>query len=204
MKKFFTLVCLVVTTSIFAQPKVLLFAGSTRAESYNKKLICEAALILEKMGAVVTVCDLKDFPLPFYDADFEKTSGMPESARKFRALIKEQDAIVIASPEYNHSLSGVLKNALDWASRSEEGKSSHIFEGKKVAIMSASTHRKGGATGLIHLRTIVEDIGGEVIPLQVCIPKAQEYFAEESRSENASLREELELLLSLITCGNSL
>lgn len=196
MKKMLLLALFVVTAPLVAELKVLMFAGSTRADSYNKKLVHEAAEMAKQMGAAVTVCELNDFPMPFYDTDLEREQGMPENAKRFRQLMIDHDAILIASPEYNHSISAVLKNTLDWASRSEEGKSSHAaFEGKKFAIMNASTHKKGSVHALAHLRAIIEDIGGEVISQEVAIPRAQNYFAEEVRPENPLLREELELLL---------
>ena len=174
-----------------------MFAGSTRVESYNKKLVLEAEPITKKMGAIVTVIDLKDFPMPFYDADLEKEQGMPENAKRLRKLMLASDAILIASPEYNQSVSALLKNTLDWVSRNEQGGSSHDFDGMKFGIMSASPGKKGGARGLVHLRTIIQDIGGDVIPQEVSIPRANLYFAEGNRPENPQLVEELKQLIKI-------
>lgn len=166
---------LVATAPIFSEIKVVAFSGSSREGSYNKKLIAEAVDIAKEMGASVTFIDLKDYPMPFYDADLEKTEGMPESAQKLRKLMIESDAIIIASPEYNHSIPAVLKNALDWASRTETGEFSYdAFKGKQFALMSASPGKKGGEKGLVHLRDIIEDLKGDVVPLQVCVGKAYE------------------------------
>ncbi len=182
--------------SLFAEMTVLAFAGSTRADSYNKKLVNEAAALARQMGATVTVIDLKDYPMPFYDADLEMEQGMPKNAKLFRELMISNSTIIIASPEYNNSISAVLKNALDWASRSEDGKSSHqAFKGKKFAIMSASPGKGGGAKGLVHLRCVIEDVGGIIVPKQVTIPKAYEYFSEKERAENLALKEEIQQLL---------
>ena len=100
---------------------VLIFAGSTRAESVNKKLAKEAARMAKEMGAQATVIDLKDFSIPLYDADLEAKSGMPKNAKRLRDLMIANRSIVLVSPEYNASIPAVLKNALDWASRGEKG-----------------------------------------------------------------------------------
>jgi NAD(P)H-dependent FMN reductase len=101
----------------------------------------------------------------------------------------ESDAILIASPEYNQSVSGVLKNAIDWASRGEDGEYSRTaFTGKNFGILSASPSKKGGKRGLGHLRTILEDAGGTVIAEQVTIPTAYTYFANKDRPENPQLK----------------
>src|SRR5689334_4293777 len=100
-----------------AEVKVTAFAGSLRNDSFNKKMVKEAARMAEEMGAEVTFIDLKDYPMPFFDEDLERVEGMPESAKSFRRQLLSSDVILIASPDYNHSISGVLKNALDWLSR---------------------------------------------------------------------------------------
>lgn len=179
-----------------AEVKVLAFAGSTRADSYNKKLVQEAATMASQMGTNVTVIQLSDYAMPFYDADLEMKEGMPKNARRLRQLMIESDAIVIAAPEYNGSIPAVLKNTLDWASRSENGgPSREAFQGKKFAIMSASPSKMGGSRGLKHLNAIIEDVGGIVVQPQVTIPHAHEYFAKKKSQENPALRKELHQLL---------
>ena len=100
-------------------PEILAFAGSTRTESYNKKLVRLAADAARAAGANVTVIDLRDLPLPLFDEDFETAHGLPENAKKLKSLMKEHDGFLISSPEYNSSITAVLKNAIDWASRPE-------------------------------------------------------------------------------------
>ena len=196
MKKYLLIAFLSTAISLLAETKVLVFAGSTREDSYNKKLALEAAQIAREIGAKVTVIDLKDFPMPFYDADLETKQGLPKNAKRFRDLMIASDAIVIASPEYNSSISAILKNALDWASRSEEGGSSRdAFKGKKFAIVSASPGKSGGARGLVHLRSIIEDIGGEVVQQQVTVPRSYESGALESASVKKELRNELQKMI---------
>jgi chromate reductase len=178
------------------QMKVIALAGSTRADSYNKKLVREAAKIAQEMGAEVTVIDLKDYPMPFYDADLEK-EGMPVSAQQFRARIINSDAIIISSPQYNGSIPAVLKNALDWASRDEKGQESDAaFMGKKIVIMSASPGKKGGAKGLVHLRAVLKDCGGDVLEKQFSIPCADQAFDETGSLKESSLKQQLEQTVS--------
>src|SRR4051812_45824702 len=102
-------------------PKILAFAGSTRTDSHNKRLIKVAIKGAEAAGAQVTYVDLRDLNLPLYDGDFETSEGLPAGARKFKDLLLANDGIMISSPEYNSSISGVLKNAIDWASRPAPG-----------------------------------------------------------------------------------
>lgn len=159
---------------LMAEQTVLVFAGSTRADSYNKQLANLAGSVAKEMGATVTTVDLADYPMPFYDADLEKAEGMPANAKKLRELMGKSNVIMIASPEYNASVSAILKNSIDWVSRKVQDDSPHPFKGKTFALLSASPGRSGGARGLTHLRTILEDVGGTVLEKQVCVPKAHE------------------------------
>lgn len=191
MKKL-VLACLVAAGSLAAEVKVLALAGSIREDSYNKKLIREAAAIAREMGADVTVIDLKDFSLPFYDADLEKSQGLPINAKRLKDLMIGSDAVIIASPEYNASMTAILKNAIDWTTRGEKGGGSHeAFEGKKFAIMSASPGKRGGARSLAHLRQVIEDAHGTVLPKQVVIPRAHTVFNDKGVLESDLIKEEI-------------
>jgi chromate reductase, NAD(P)H dehydrogenase (quinone) len=179
--------------SEISEIKVLAVAGSTRDDSVNKKLVTEAAHLARQMGSKVTIIDLKDYPMPLYDADVEANQGMPIKGKQLRQLMIQSQVILIASPEYNGSLSGVLKNAIDWASRSEEGVSSReAFKGKKFGIMSASPGSGGGSRGLVHLKQIIENIGGTVIDQQVVIPDAYHAFDEQGCIKNPSQKAQLQ------------
>lgn len=196
MWKLVSVLCIAFSINLSAEIEVLAFSGSTRADSVNQKLVSEAALLASQMGANVTLINLKDYPIPFYDADLEAEEGMPENAKELRKLMMRSHLILIASPDYNGSLTAVLKNAIDWASRKEGGGSSReAFKGKKFAIMSAAPGSGGGAKGLIHLRTIIENIGGTVIPQQVSVPNAYSTFDEEGRLNNQKLEMELQQLI---------
>ena len=160
--------------------KILAFAGSSRKESFNKKLIKIAAQGAEAAGAKVTLIDLVDYDMPLFNEDLEKEQGMPEKVREFKALLDQHDAFLIASPEYNGAFSPLLKNALDWASRSEGENDSalRVFKGKPVVIMSTSPGQLGGIRGLVFLRMLLANFGMIVLPEQLCIPFASKAFDE--------------------------
>ena len=158
--------------------RVLAFAGSTRQESFNKKLVQIAATGAREAGADVTVIDLRDYRLPLFDPDDESAHGKPDNATALKQLMIDHDAFLIASPEYNSSVTGVLKNTIDWVSRSDDGEAAPLvaFRGKVVTLMSASPGALGGLRGLVHLRAILGNLGCIVLPTQVAVSKAHEAF----------------------------
>jgi len=170
-----------------SQPKIVAFAGSLRTGSYNKKLARVAADAARAAGAEVTVVDLRELNLPVFDQDIEDSTGLPESAKKFKALLRESDGFLIAAPEYNSSITAALKNAIDWASRSESDDEPDLvaFRGKTAALCSASPGALGGLRGLVTVRSILGNIGVCVVPDQVSIPKAYEAF-----DDNGHLKDE--------------
>ena len=161
-------------------PKILAFAGSTRTASYNKQLVWFAAEAARAAGAEVTLLDLRDYPLPLFDGDLEEQQGLPENAKKLKAIFREHNGLLIASPEYNSSLTAVLKNTIDWVSRAESDDEPALaaYHGKAAVLLSASPGALGGLRGLVHLRAILGNIGVIVLPDQVAVPKAHEVFDE--------------------------
>lgn len=171
---------------VMTRPRILAFAGSARRDSYNKQLVRIAAQAAEKANAVVTVIDLRDFPLPLFDEDLERDNGPPENAIMLKQIFKSHDGLLIASPEYNSSFSPLLKNTIDWVSRSEEGESPlEAYRGKVAALMAASPGGLGGLRGLVHVRSILSSIGVLVLPDQIAIGAAFEAF-----DENGQLKDE--------------
>lgn len=176
-------------------PKILAFAGSTRTDSYNKKLVKIAAEGARKAGAQVTYLDLRDLPMPLFDEDLEAQQGIPENVRKFKELMKAHQGLLIASPEYNSSITAVLKNAIDWASRPEPGEPSlACFTGKVAAIMSASPGGLGGLRGLVHVRSILGNINVLVLPEQKAISSAYDAFDADGRLKDPKQQEAIEQL----------
>lgn len=161
-------------------PKILAFAGSTREDSYNKKLVKIAASGAERAGAKITYIDLRDFPMPLYDQDLEDKEGIPVNAKRFKELLIAQQGLLIASPEYNSSISGVLKNAIDWATRPEPDEPPLVcFTNKVAAIMSASPGLLGGLRGLMILRSLLGNINVLVLPEQIAIANAFKAFNDD-------------------------
>ncbi len=161
--------------------RVLAFAGSTRQESFNKKLVQIAAAGAREAGADVTYIDLRDYRLPVFDQDDESEQGKPDHAKALKQLMIDHDAFLISAPEHNSSVTGVLKNSIDWVSRPDDGEAAPLvaFRGKVVTLMSASPGALGGLRGLVHLRSILGNLGCIVLPNQVAVPKAHEAFKDD-------------------------
>jgi NAD(P)H-dependent FMN reductase len=159
--------------------KVLAFAGSLRSASLNKKLVRVAAQIAQRVGAEVTLVDLREFNMPLYDGDLEASSGIPEGAIRFKQLMNSHDALLISAPEYNSSISGALKNAIDWASRQAPGEAPlQSLSGKVAGLLSASPGALGGLRGLVTVRSILGNLNVLVIPEQFALARAHEAFDE--------------------------
>jgi len=158
---------------------ILAFAGSARKDSWNKMLVKIAAQGAIDAGADVTIVDLADYPMPLFNQDLEAEDGMPEAAAKFKQLLIDHDGFLIASPEYNSAFSPLLKNAIDWASRTtSDGEAALVaYKGKCAAIMACSPGGLGGIRGLVFLRMLLGNIGVTVIPDQIAIPAAYQAFA---------------------------
>ena len=175
--------------------KLIAFAGSTRVESYNKKILKSAIFGAREAGAEVTVVDLRDYPLPLYDQDLEEKVGIPNNGKKLKELFNSHHALLLALPEYNSSMSGVFKNTIDWISRAEKNeKPLQSFIGKVACLMSASNGNLGGIRGLIPARAMLENINVLVMPDQICVPRAKEAFDEYGILKNEALKKSIEKL----------
>ena len=162
--------------------RLLFFAGSTREGSYNKRLAWLAHRIAEANGIEGVLVDLKDYPMPLYDADLEKAEGPPQGARAFKALLGEYEGVFIASPEYNASVTPLLKNTIDWVTRVHaKGETGlEVFQSRVFAIGGASPGYYGGMRSLLMLRQILSvGTGALVIPQQIALPRAAAAFEED-------------------------
>lgn len=163
-------------------PKILAFAGSAREGSFNKKLVKIAAAGAEAAGVEVTYLDFRDLPMPLYDGDLEAKSGLPDTVRQFKTLMKAHQGLLIACPEYNSSITPLLKNAIDWASRPEADEPPlACFRGKAAALMATSPGGLGGLRGLTHVRSILQNIGVLVIPDQKAVSNATAAFGADEQ-----------------------
>jgi NAD(P)H-dependent FMN reductase len=155
------------------QLRVLVFAASLRGESLNRKLAALAARVAARAGAAVDHATLRDFDVPPYDGDAEPGSGMPPGAEALRQRLAASDAFIIASPEYNASMPGVLKNLIDWTSRFRP----QPFDTRHGLIMSASPSMAGGNRGLWALRMPLEHLGARIFPDMFSLAMAHKAFA---------------------------
>lgn len=159
-------------------PRILALGGSLRRDSFNQKLVAVAAAGARAAGAEVTLVALHDYPLPVFNQELEDEEGMPEAATRLKQLFREHHGLLIASPEYNSSISGALKNAIDWVSRAEREDEPPLaaFTGKTAVLCAASPGALGGMRGLVHVRAILGNLGVTVLPDQVAVSKAHEAF----------------------------
>ena len=177
------------------KPKILALAGSTRAGSYNKIILRYAVEGAKRAGAKITLIDLKDYPMPLYDGDLEKEHGIPENGKKLFNMMLEHHGLLIASPEYNSGISGVLKNSLDWASRPVPNiKPLAAFDNKVAGLISASPGALGGLRGLAALRYVLGNIKVLVLPEQVAVPKVNEMIDDKGVMKDEKKQQALENL----------
>lgn len=166
--------------------RILVFAGSARSGSLNKKLARVAAAAVRAAGAAPTLIDLADYPMPLYDGDLEAREGVPASARKLKDLFTAHQGLLIVSPENNASVSALLKNTLDWISRQDGGESGLVpYQGKVAALAGASPGALGGLRGLTHLRAILQTLNVLVLPEQVALGRAHEAFNKDGSLKDA-------------------
>ena len=173
------------------QLNVLGISGSLRRDSYNRKALQVAKRFAADAGAEVSEADLKELALPIYDGDLE-AQGLPESVLRLKAAVEATDVLLLASPEYNHSISGALKNAIDWLSRRKNS-----LDGKVAAVFGASTGLFGTSRGQIHLRQTLTALNVTVIPQpQVHIGAAADAFLPDGSFKNPKTAEVLQRLVA--------
>ena len=163
-----------------ATAKILAFAGSTRSGSFNQTLLDTAVNMVRDTGAQVTSIKLKDYPLPLFDQDLEAAHGLPTEAVELKELFVQHSALLIACPEYNSSITPLLKNVIDWVSRPADENDSPLsaYKGKTAALIAASPGGFGGLRGLRHVREILSNINVLVSPGLFALAKAHESFNE--------------------------
>lgn len=167
-------------------PRILIFAGSNRSGAFSAKAADAATKALALKGAEVTRISLIDYPLPIFDQDLESEEGIPKYAVQIAALMASHDGVVIASPEYNASLTPLLKNTLDWVSRVKEGPHGPLqpYQDKLFALVGSSPGALGGMRALEHLRVVLRNCGAEVITKQVAIGSASKAYDDDGHLTN--------------------
>jgi NAD(P)H-dependent FMN reductase len=173
------------------RPKILAFAGSLREQSFNARILQAAAEGAAVADGDVRFLDLRRHPLPVFDQDLEP-DRVPSDVHAIRDMMAAVDGFLIASPEYNASLTAALKNVIDWASRPLGGAAPLVaFRGKVAALCSASPGRLGGLRGLTHLRTILTTLGVLVLPDQVAVPQVNTLLDDHGRLADQPTRDRL-------------
>ncbi|MGC4396905.1 NADPH-dependent FMN reductase [Hydrogenophaga sp. T2] len=173
-----------------APTPLLVFAGSTRAQSFNRRLARVAAELGRAAGAQVTLLELAEHELPLYNADLE-ARGTPDAARRLKEIFHAHPAWIVCSPEYNGSYTGLLKNTIDWVSSPIKGdpewsSGTKPFAGKVVGLLSASPGALGGLRSLSHLSPLLLNLQCWLTPRQFALAKAGEAFDAEGRLVNAA------------------
>jgi chromate reductase len=173
-----------------ADARILAFAGSVRRESFNRRLLPAAIEGARAAGAEVTHIELADFPLPLFDQDFEEREGLPANARKLKELFKAHGGLLLACPEYNGSITPLLKNTLDWVSRKDGAEAGSVpYKRKAVGLVSASDGRWGGIRGLTQVRHTLTILGCLVLPEQYCLSAASQAYDEAGRIKDDKVRQ---------------
>ncbi len=180
-----------------AKAKLLAFAGSARKGSLNKKLVNVAATAARAIGAEVTVVDFRDLAMPLFDEDLETSSGIPDNVMKFKELMEAHHGFLISCPEYNSSITPLLKNAFDWASRAVRGKKAHYCtSGKIVGLMSASPGNYGGIRGLAIVRSLLTNNQAIVMPNQVAVPNADAAFSNDGGLKDKAIQKLIDQMVA--------
>lgn len=186
--------------------RILVFAGSARQDSLNKKLARLAAQAVRETDAEANFVDLNDYPMPLYHGDLETTEGPPPKALEFARLVAAHQGLLIVSPEYNASVSSLLKNTIDWLSRIRlDGAKKDPLAGRVAALMAASPGAFGGVRGLYHLRAILNTLDVDVIAAQFLLPRAAQAF--DAQEQLIDERQRLQLAAvarRLVSCTKAL
>jgi chromate reductase, NAD(P)H dehydrogenase (quinone) len=176
--------------------KLIALAASLRRDSLNRRLLSQAVLAARGAGATVEVHDFRDFIFPAYDADLQVAEGIPAPVQHLGRLVKEADGLLLASPDYNYSMPGNLKNTIDWLSRIRP----YVVRDRWALLLSASNGRVGGNRGLWQLRIPLESMGMMIFPDMFSLALASEAFAEDGALRDPALQERLTTMASAF-CG---
>lgn len=179
-----------------SEPRVLAFAGSTRSESFNRRLLAAAVSVAEQLDLQIDNVELADYPMPIFNEDLESEQGQDPNATRLRRKLEQADALMLACPEYNSSITPLMKNVIDWLSRSEEGGSGvEIYSGKKALLLGASPGKLGGRRSVATVRSILGNIGVEVFDAEVTVARAHEVLDDNGGVSDDEVRAHLDATL---------
>jgi chromate reductase len=167
--------------------KILAFAASLRRSSLNRRLVTAVAGMLRELGGDVDLADFSEFDMPLYDGDKQAAEGLPPGAMRLKERVEAASALVIANPEYNYSIAGPLKNAIDWVSRARP----MPWRGRSVYLVSASPGAIGGIRGLWQTRIPLEGCGALVFPDLFALAHADRAFTDDGALADAATADRL-------------
>ena len=182
--------------------KLLVFAGSTRQHSYNRRLAQVAAGMAREAGADVTLLELSDFDIPLYNADLE-ARGTPTDVLRLKQVLSDHPAWIICSPEYNGSYTALLKNTIDWASSPVKGDpvwqdGTRAFRGKVVGMLSASPGALGGLRSQSHLAPLLTNLECWLAPKAFALGQAGSAFDEQGALVQEAQRERVRAVVDQV------
>ena len=184
------------------KPRIVVMAGSRRREGLSRRVAQVCARAVRAAGAEVELIDLDDYPAPLYDGDLEAASGLPEAIVRLQRVLHASDGVLVVNPEYNGSLTPLLKNTLDWCSRPNpadlERSGGKVYAGRAAAVVGSSPGALGGMRVLFHVRDVLGYLGMQVIPQQLAVGKAGEAVGADGRLDDAAQQGMLEGLAAAL------
>ena len=184
------------------KPRIVVMAGSRRREALSRRVAAACVRALDAAGAEVERVELDDYPAPLYDGDLEAASGLPEAIVRLQRVLHASDGVLVVNPEYNGSLTPLLKNTLDWCSRPNpadpERSGGKVYAGRAAAVVGSSPGALGGMRVLFHIRDVLGYLGMQVIPQQLAVGKAGEAVGDDDRLRDAAQQEMLDKLAAAL------
>ena len=184
------------------KPRIVVMAGSRRREALSRRVAAACVRALDAAGAEVERIELDDYPAPLYDGDLEAASGLPEAIVRLQRVLYASDGVLVVNPEYNGSLTPLLKNTLDWCSRPNpadpERSGGKVYAGRAAAVVGSSPGALGGMRVLFHIRDVLGYLGMQVIPQQLAVGKAGEAVGDDDRLRDAAQQEMLDKLAAAL------
>jgi NAD(P)H-dependent FMN reductase len=183
-------------------PRIVVMAGSSRRESLSRGVAAACAHAVKAAGAEVEHIELADYPAPLYNGDLEAEAGLPECIVRLQQRLYASDGLLVVNPEYNGSITPLLKNTLDWCSRPNPADRARsggaVYAGRAAAVVGTSPGALGGMRVLFHVRDILGYLGMQVIPQQLAVAKAGEAVGEDGRLRDAAQQEMLDKLAAAL------
>ena len=184
------------------KPRSVVMAGSRRREALSRRVAAACVRALDAAGAEVELVELDDYPAPLYDGDLEAASGLPEAIVRLQRVLHASDGVLVVNPEYNGSLTPLLKNTLDWCSRPNpadpERSGGKVYAGRAAAVVGSSPGALGGMRVLFHIRDVLGYLGMQVIPQQLAVGKVGEAVGDDDRLRDAAQQDMLDKLAAAL------